>query len=76
MVLEKKRWMLRDNEFFMAKKKKFLCFNIDLKMLYELASKQSLFSTFLIPVIPRTEQRFCRQSSYKSQTTGFNLQGG
>ena len=57
-------------------KKRLLCFAIDLKMLSILASKQLLLSTSLVLVILRTEQRFCRQSSHKSQTTGFNLQGG
>lgn len=42
------------------KKKRLLCFAIDLKMLSILASKQLLLSTSLVLVILRTEQRFCR----------------
>lgn len=61
-----------------AKKiKRFPALSVAWKMLSDLAPNRRLLSTVLGPSqFSGAEQRLCRHCSHKSQTTGFNLQGG
>lgn len=65
--------MLGDNSFSLAKR--FLCFVIDLKVLYDFTSKQSLFFTFLIPVILRQNKDSVDRAHTKARQPDLTFKG-